>query len=446
MISGPMSNAPQPAPSIVVPPIKFVADGPTEAVRAANLEAVLPAPGFPTMALVVADALVKRADVVLLDYTVNGVGVRYQIDGIWHQLPAIDKEAGDFMLAALKRLANLNLEERRARQQGQFTAEFLKKRFRCRLISQGVATGERVAIYTERKKPPTDTWEECGMRPGLVEKAKLLLQRSHGFFLVSGLPGDGFTTAWRAALNATDRFMRDYFVLEDEHQREPEVINVISMTYDRKAGQDPTSVLPRLLLREPHAVALNDLVNGRVIDTFCDLANRDDKQIVGRIHAKNCIDAVLRVLALKPTFDKFATALMGVVCHRLIRKLCDQCKRPYQPAPQLLAQLGLPPGRVATMYEKFEPRPEELVDEQGRPISYEPCTLCGGVGFMERTGIFELLVVNDAFRDAIRSDPRPEHLMEVARESGFVTMREEGILLAAKGIVSVDELRRVLSK
>jgi type II secretory ATPase GspE/PulE/Tfp pilus assembly ATPase PilB-like protein len=441
-----MSNAPKPAPDVVLPPIKFTADGPTAEIREANLEAVLPAPGYPTMALIIADALVKRADVVLLDYTVNSVAVRYQIDGMWHHLPAIEREAGDFMLAALKRLANLDIQERRARQQGTFSTEFLKKRFRCRIVSQGVATGERVAIYLERTKPPLETLEECGMRPALVEKTKLILQEPHGFFLVSGLPGDGFTTSWRATLNATDRFMRDYFVIEDLHKKEPEIINVTSVAYDSKKQQDPTSILGSLLLREPHAIALNELVNGRVLDTFCDLANRDNKQIVGRIHAKSCIDAVLRVLALKPTFDKFATALIGVVCHRLIRKLCDQCKRPYQPSPQLLAQLGLPPGRIAKLFEKYEPRPEELVDAQGRPIPYEPCTACGGVGFMERTAIYELLVVNDAFRDAVRSDPRPDHLMEVAREGGFVTMREEGILLTARGIVSVDELRRVLSK
>src|SRR5690606_31174581 len=107
---------------------------------------------------------------------------------------------------------------------------------------------------------------------------------------------------------------RDYFVIEDAHKREPEIINVTSITYDSKAGQDPTTILPSLLLREPHAVALNELVSGRVIDTFCELANQDDKQILGRIHAKNCIDAVMRVLAMKPTFDKFATALLGVIC------------------------------------------------------------------------------------------------------------------------------------
>lgn len=445
-----MSNAPQPTPPTIpltaLPPIKFVPEGASEAERNETLQAVLPAPGFPTMALVIADALVKRADVVLLDYSAAGAAVRYQIDGIWHPLPALDKEGGDLMLAALKRLGNLNLEERRARQQGQFTAEFLKKRFRCRLITQGVAQGERVALYLDRKKPPTETLEDCGMRPALAEKVKLLLRQAHGFFLVSGLPGDGFTTSWRATLNATDRFLRDYFMIEEAQHREPEVINVTGFTYDQKAGEDPLTILPGLLLREPHAFAVADLLNGRVVDAFCDLANREEKQVVGRIHAKNCIDAILRVLALKPTFDKFATALLGVVNHRLIRKLCDQCKRPYAPSPQLLSQLGLPPGRVATMYEKYEPTPEELVDEQGRPKQLEPCTACGGVGFMERTGIYEVLFVNDPLRDAIRTDPRPENLMAVAREGGFVTMREEGILLAARGLVSVDELRRVLAK
>ncbi len=151
-------------------------------------------------------------------------------------------------------------------------------------------------------------------------------------------------------------------------------------------------------------------------------------------------------MALKPTFEKFATALTGVICHRLIRKLCDRCKRGYEPSPQLMQQLGLPPGRVARLYERYEPRPEDLVDSQGRPIPYQPCTVCGGVGFLERTGIFELLMVSDEFREIMKTDPKPNKLLAAARRGGYVTMREEGVLLAARGIVAVDELQRVLNK
>ncbi len=223
-----MTSVPPKTSDIVIPPIKFFAGGRTEEIQTANLDAVLPSPGFPTMALILADAMVKRCDVLVFDFTVKDVGVRYNIDGFWHTLPTLDRETGDFMLASMKRLADLDINERRARQEGKFAAEFLRKRFPCRFVSQGVKTGERVAIYIERRRPPTETLEECGMRPALIEKVKMLLGQTHGLLLVSGLPGDGFTTAWRATLNAADRFMRDFFVVEDTDHKEPEVINVTS--------------------------------------------------------------------------------------------------------------------------------------------------------------------------------------------------------------------------
>jgi type II secretory ATPase GspE/PulE/Tfp pilus assembly ATPase PilB-like protein len=442
-----MSNQPPPVqPQIALPPIRFIADGPSEEIKAANLEAVLPSPGYPTMAIILADAIVKRTDVVVFDFTAQNVEVRFQIDGYWHSMPTLDRTNGDYMLASLKRLANLDIQERRLRQQGFFVAEFTRNKFKSRIVSQGTKTGERVVIYIERRKPPTETLEECGMRAAIAEQVRLLLGRPSGLFLVSCLPGDGLTTAWRATLQACDRFVRDFFVVEEATKAEPEVINVNRVTYDRNAGEDPTTVLPRLLLRQPDVIAVPEIVNGPVLDAFSDLATRDRKYVLTRTHARSAVDAVLKMTALKGNIDKFATALLGVICHRTMRKLCSACKRGFPPSPALLEQLGLPQGRVATMYQRYEPRPEDFVDAHGRPIPYQPCTTCGGTGFMERTAAFEFLQMNDPLRAAIRERASSQQLAGIARQHGHVTMRDEAILLIARGVTAFEEVQRVFKQ
>ena len=130
----------EPAPTNIedLPPITFVADGESEEIRQANLEAVLPSPGYPTTVLLMADAISKRADVILLDYTAANVSVRYEVDGLWHSMPAMDRTNGDYLLATLKQMANLDWQQRRERQVGKFTADYLKQKHKCVLTSQGV--------------------------------------------------------------------------------------------------------------------------------------------------------------------------------------------------------------------------------------------------------------------------------------------------------------------
>ena len=110
-----MSNQP---PQVELPPIKFSADGKSDDAKKANLDAVLPSPGYPDAALLIADAMTKRADLIVLDYSAQAVKIRLQIDGLWHELPPRDRASGDYMLATLKKLADLNYMERRARQEG----------------------------------------------------------------------------------------------------------------------------------------------------------------------------------------------------------------------------------------------------------------------------------------------------------------------------------------
>ena len=131
-----------------------------------------------------------------------------------------------------------------------------------------------------------------------------------------------------------------------------------------------------------------------------------------------------------------AKSISGVLNQRLIRKLCDSCKEAYPPPPQFSQQLGIPEGRVQAFYRPFQPNPQEPPKE--------PCQACGGIGYLGRTAIFELMVVGDDVRQALADDPRPETIRRAARKEGTKSLQEEGILLVAKGVTSLPELMRVL--
>jgi len=122
-----------------------------------------------------------------------------------------------------------------------------------------------------------------------------------------------------------------------------------------------------------------------------------------------------------------------VLSQRLIRKLCENCREAYAPTPQVLKQLGIPEGRIETLY-----RPPQQREEV--------CPECGGVGYKGRTGLFELLVVGDTLRQVLGSKPKLDLLRQAARKDGMRGLQEEGILLVAKGITSLPELMRVLKQ
>lgn len=439
-----MSEQPQ---QIELPPIKFFADGSDDDTKKANLDAVLPSPGFPDTALLIADSLSKRADLIVLDYSAQVVNVRLQIDGLWHELPQKDRTSGDYMLASMKKLANLNYMERRNRQEGEFAAEFLNKKTTFDIVSQGVTTGERVVIHVTRKKPSTETLSDLGMRQKMIDQLKVHLGKPKGLILVSTLPGDGLTTFYRGVLNGFDRFMRDYYSIEEVSRVEEEVVNINPVTFDESNGQTAQSVVPDLLLREPDVLVFPDIPSGAMLDYYCDIALNDEKLVLTRIPAKSSVEAILRVMDLKPTVSKFAEALQCVTYQRTIRKVCDACRQPFVPPPQLLQQLGLPPGRVQTLYNHTQPPPPEMsVDEKGNPVEVFVCPKCSGVGFRERTGIFELLNVTDAFRKAMLQSSDLQVLHNLAVSEGHLTLREEGVVHVAKGTTTVQELQRVLQK
>jgi len=424
------------------PPIEFFAAGETPEEQDANLKTVKPSPGFEPAAELCAEAIIKDATMTVLDFTAQQMSLRFQIDGLWHSGAPMDRETGDYMLATLKQLAGLDYRERRARQTGNFGSMYLKKKQKFKLVSQGIKTGERVALYLDYKRPPLDDVKQLGMRASMISQLHGIVNDSEtGLVVTSAVPGEGFTKVWRGALDTCDRLTREYFTIEHVGKNEPEVINVYPIEYDSVKGETPMTPIPQLMLKEPDVLAFPDLENGGLLNQIVDHSIAHSMPIFTRIPGKHCIDALLRLLVLKPDAKKLASRLTAVLAMRLIRLLCDDCKIGFQPSPKMLQQLGLPQGRIAQLFRPMIYR-EGMVDENDNEI--EPCASCSGIGYRGRTGLFELLMMNDELRAALVSKPKMDNLAAIAKRHQHVSLQMEGIVMIAGGHTSIEELQRVL--
>jgi type II secretory ATPase GspE/PulE/Tfp pilus assembly ATPase PilB-like protein len=430
-------QAEKPDPHEVGPPVKLMAHGAPDATTDnARLLMARQSVGMLPAREILAEGMVGRATSFMLDYTPQGVTVRTLIDGVWIPHEPRGRDVGDPALEALKLLCGLNPQDRQNRQQGTFALEYQSRRYIATLVSQGTPAGERTLIQFEEGKIPKRSLDDLGMRAKVQEQLQELLGAPQGFVLLSAPPSGGLRSTTDAVLHACDRFTREFATLEDEGNRYQEVENIALTTYNPAGGQSPGDVLPRFFRTEPHVAVIRDLVDKSTVEALLDQIP-DNRLIISTIRAKDCAEALLRVLALGVSPSDFSKSVTAVVNQRLIRKLCDGCKEAYTPAPQVLQQLGIPEGRVQAFYRPFQPNPQE---------PKEPCQTCGGIGYFGRTAIFEVLAVGENVRKTLATGPKLDVLRQAARKDGMKSLQEEGVLLVARGVTSLPELMRVLKQ
>lgn len=417
--------------------ILTAAGGPTQPEEQKRLLVARNTEGFISARQMVEGGLNRRAGAIRLDFSQQGVDVNYLVDGVWHKGDPVTRELGDPALVSLKLLVGGKPEDRQSRQEGKFQAQLGNDKFKATFLSQGVPTGERVVLQFEGKEIKLSSLADAGMRDKMEEQLREVLARQEGFFLFSAPPASGLRTTTNLSLRTCDRFLRDFAALEEDSNRYDAVENVNVTTYNQNGEEDVTVVLRRMCRTDPNVVVVRDLVSAEVVAMLCEQVSEEHRMAVSTIRAIDCADAILRVLAIGAPPEPFADVLSGVICQRLVRKLCESCKEAYKPAPQVLQQLGIPEGKIDAFYRPHQPNPE---------LKEVPCQACNGIGYMGRIPVFELLIAGDNVRNVLKRNPTPDFIRKAARMDGMRTMLEEGIVLVAKGVTSLPELMRVLKQ
>ena len=400
--------------------------------------------GFADLKDLIFNAQFKRADQLLLDFTPNGVGIRILVDGTWHALEPMERQAGDAMLASLKYLTGLNVAERRAQQKGEVAAKSDHGKVRLVVVSQGVPTGERVVLRFDSGAQSAVPLDQLGMFPDMLDKVKQAMDHA-GVSIISSPPGHGFTSTWQGALMTTDRLTRDCVAFINQDETESDIENVTPKYYDPVGGPPQVDALRALLLTQPDMLVVPQVEDAATMDLLVDQALNQERSILFRTPARSAAEALLRVYSQAGDRQKFLEATKVVTCQRLARRLCPTCRTEVRVQPQLIQQLGGEPRAQGTLFNQYQlPPPEQRIDEKGNPIEIPPCETCGGIGYIGRIAIFECLEMSDELRKVVRSNPQAATIEAAALKLGKKSLTQQAYQLVLLGVTSLAEVQRVL--
>jgi len=386
------------------------------------------------------DALWRRATELELLVAPSGCRLAYRIDGVvTPRNDLLDRDNAERALTFIKQIAGLDIMEHRRPQTGSVSGSIsgsARGMTEIEVRTSGTTQHERVALRIVGEETRLRIGD-LGMDKAVQEQFEKLWDQPGGLFLISGPRSSGVTTTLYAALRSHDAFMSNLLTLEREPLMELE--NITQHIYDATMHEGSYArQLQTVLRREPDVVMVSDCLD-RETAHHAVRAAQAGKRIYLGIQARDSFDALKKLISLAGDTDTVANVLRVVTAQRLIRKLCIACRLAYKPDPQLLKKANLPVGKIEHFYRP--PKPEEMVDDKGQP---KVCANCQSSGYYGRTGLFELLEVDETMRELIRKGQPLSAIRAQARKNEMLYLQEVGLKKVMQGITGMNEMLRVL--
>jgi len=387
--------------------------------------------GYKGAVQMVHEAIKMRATDIHMEPTRDEMTVRYRVDGILRPAESFSRAMGDGVINIFKVLADMDITEKRKPQDGSFSAEMNKRTIDFRVATAGSVAGEKLVMRILDKSKALVDLTQLGMRDRLRDQVHEIVTQPHGMILVCGPTGAGKSTTLYACLNEIDRFQKN--VITVENPVEYHVSNVTQIEINPKAGKTFAGELRSILRQDPDVIMIGEIRDQETADIACQAA-QTGHMVFTTLHANDSVTALLRLIDLGVQPFSIASAVSGVLSQRLVRLLCSKCKVRYRPNPDMLRKANLPADKIKYFY-----RPPEDADREDDEV----CPHCGGTGYRGRTGIFELLVVNDALRELVRANPNANAIKQEAIKTGMKHLQEDGLRQVIEGRTSIQELLRV---
>ncbi len=365
--------------------------------------------------------------------------VIYRIDGVVSERSdVLNYEDAQRAFFYLKKLAGLNPEEIRRPQNGEIEAGLLVDAGdleRIRVITSGTTAGERLRLRVV-KAASHKRLDELGINPQRLEKLREVIKQPTGLVLVSGLKGSGISTTQYAILREHDAYIQNVHILERKPLYDLDNITQVEFKTGTE-GMIYARQLQSVLRREPDVVGVGECEDAETARISVRAA-AENRKVYLAIEGKSSFDALSRLMAFTEDNKLVAKALLAVVNQRLIRILCPSCRQSFRPDEKLLRKANIPADKVEHFHR---PPTEPVYDRKGREII---CQTCQGSGYVDRTGIFEILFVDDAVRKLIAAGAPIKQIKAQARKNKMLYMDEEGLLKVIDGTTALDEVIRVL--
>ncbi len=368
-------------------------------------------------------AISVGASDIHLEPNQNGMRVRYRIDSVLFDQDSIDFEKQLLVLSRLKVLSGMDIAQKRIPQDGKLRVKVSPKN---NLIDMRISTfpsiyGEKMVVRILDRESNCISLNSLGCGLNVLEQLNALIARPYGFFLVTGPTGSGKTTTLYAILSALNNAKRNIVTMED-----PVEYNLDGITQSQvnpKAGFDFENGLRSILRQDPDVVMVGEIRDKQTAQIAIEAA-LTGHLVLSTLHTNDSVGAVTRLLDMGIEPFLINASLSGVLAQRLVRKLCEMCKE----------KTVLNANEHDILNNK---KLKKIFKSKG-------CSCCFDLGYKGRTGIFELLMVNDNIRDLIMQKASAQVIREQAIKDGLVPLKLDGICKVEDGVVSMEELLRVV--
>ncbi len=384
-------------------------------------ESIAEAPAVRSLDIILEEAVKNRASDIHIEPEATSVRIRYRIDGVMHEVAFLPLSAHGPLISRLKVLANMNIADHRP-QDGQFNFKAWEKDVDVRVAVIATAYGEMGTLRLLDKSFAIRNLSEIGFLPENLARYEKMLKSPYGMVLLSGPTGSGKTTTLYASINNLDSTEMKIITIEDPVEYHFSGINQIQV--NPRSGITFGSGL-RAIMRHDPDVALVGEIRDTDTASIAVQAAMTGHLVLASVHANDSIGVLFRLVDLGIEPFLLASALVGVVAQRMVRRVCPSCRNE---APASL--------------ECQEAYFEEL-NEKRETFSYgKGCPLCANTGYLGRTAVMEILTVSDEIKRLMLAGASTAELRAKAFQEGMVPMRHDGMLKVKAGITTPDEILR----
>jgi len=369
---------------------------------------------------IIEQAVALKATDVHLEIEEEGVRLRYRINGLLYEFQPPPLELYNPIVSHIKVLSNLDIAEKRVPQDGYFKARLSSGSVDLRISTFPVLFGEMVAMRVLDKTNIITGLEQLGFLPEILHRWRILLEEPYGMLLVTGPTGSGKTTALYASLNELDNLHKKIMTVEDPV--EYHLKNVDQVQINPKAGLTFAVALKSILRQDPNVIMIGEMRDMESAG-IAFRAAQTGQLVLSTLHTNTAPGAIIRLIDMGVEPYLVASSLIGVLNERLVRTICQNCKEPYSPIDEEVRELD-----------------EKLIGQDVRFYRGKGCHLCKGTGYGGRTGLFELMIMNEELRRMTMRDPSTSTLREIARKFGMKTLRQDGIQKVLQGITTISEV------
>ncbi|MDQ4005849.1 MAG: Flp pilus assembly complex ATPase component TadA, partial [Actinomycetota bacterium] len=388
--------------------------------------AVEDAPIVKLVNMLINQAVSERASDIHIEPAERDIRIRYRIDGVLHEVMRSPKNIQAGLISRLKVMADMNIAERRVPQDGRVGLVVAGKPIDLRMASLPTVYGEKVVMRILDKTSVLIKLEDLGFSDHAYKKYEEGFRKPYGTILVTGPTGSGKSTTLYATLNIINSADRNILTVEDPVEYRLPGVN--QMQVNNKAGLTFASALRSMLRADPDVILIGE-IRDRETALIAMEAALTGHLVLSTLHTNDAASAITRLSEMDVEPFLVASAVDCVVAQRLGRKLCDNCKEPYEPTDAELDAAGFPEDSWSEI--------DVLYRAQG-------CTRCSKTGFKGRMGLYEIMLMTEDIERMTAERRSSEDIRRMAIEQGMVTLRGDGLGKARAGVTSLDEIFRVV--